>query len=227
MLLLTLADPAWASANFPRGPGFYYSPFKIVFFLAVYLAWVRICGWVSRDIEKHEIPAKHWTLFLLGIGVAGFWLVWVFPLFWMALLLFFVAYLGATLLYIKARDDKVEPALRLLSEENLRGLFQRYLGVKLPSMSSSSKGGGEGGGEEGLDDLEEADTLSTIRFISRSSRLGGEDANEADRLARVQESKGYKAAQAMVSQALRERATDIHLEPTDDRHGRPLSASTA
>jgi type II secretory ATPase GspE/PulE/Tfp pilus assembly ATPase PilB-like protein len=103
----------------------------------------------------------------------------------------------------------VEPNERLLTNASLRDFLRRYLHIKL-SKRSGKKSDGD---EEDLDELDEEETV--IRFISRTTGRRGEEVDE-DRLARIQESKGYKAAQAMVAKALRERATDIHLEPTEE-----------
>lgn len=209
VLLLTAADPSFASATFPRGPGYYYNPYKIVFLLAVYFSWIHISSWVSRDIEKQQIPARMWTLLFLAVGLGGFALVWVLPLFWMALLLFAAGLVGATLFYVKVRDDMVEPGEQLLSGPGLRDVLRRYFHIKLAKRSGSKAKDAE----EGLDDLDEEETV--IRFMARSTGRRGEEVDE-DRLARIQETKGYRAAQGMVAKALRERATDIHIEPSDE-----------
>src|SRR5437763_1409797 len=53
-----------------------------------------------------------------------------------------------------------------------------------------------------------------IRFMSRSATA---DEGDSRRLDRAQESRGYRAAQEMVWEALGKRATDIHLEPSEDQ----------
>ena len=53
-----------------------------------------------------------------------------------------------------------------------------------------------------------------IRFVTRGAQS---DAADERRVERVQESPGYKAAQEMVWEAIAKRATDIHLEPTEDK----------
>jgi general secretion pathway protein E len=210
VLVLVMAEPAFASATFPRGTGFYYNPYKIVFFLAVYFSWIATCGWVSRDIDKLESPATLWTTLLLAAGLLGMAVVWVFPVFWVALFLFLAGYVGAALLYLKVRDGMVEPEHRLLTQENLRRLLRRHLRVSFPKRSRSSQ-------VDGLDDLEEAeaDAPAEIRFISRSAGGRDEDSGE-DRTSRLQDSKGYRAAQAMIDAALKRRTTDVHLEPGED-----------
>jgi general secretion pathway protein E len=212
-LLLAAAEPA-AAANFPRGPGFYYSPFKIVFFLAIYFGWISLCSWVSRDITKHDLAPRQWTLLFLLVGLLGFAMVWVFPFFWMALFLFLAGLMWLSLWYLNYRNNRVEPDQRLLTMNHLRELLRRHLSIQLPKRASPKKKAAEK--EDDLDELEEEKQEEhNIRFISRRATSGRRGDDDDDHFARLQGSKGYRAAQAMVGKALQERATDIHLEPND------------
>ena len=52
----------FASDNFPRGDGFYFSVLKLLPLLIVYLFWVRICWWADHDARK----LKNWIAVLQG-----------------------------------------------------------------------------------------------------------------------------------------------------------------
>ena len=51
LALLLCADQfLWAQQpTFPRGPGFYFSIYKIAAILLVYFVWVNLCSWVDID----------------------------------------------------------------------------------------------------------------------------------------------------------------------------------
>src|SRR5262245_17791717 len=76
-----LREDSLLFALFPRRPGFYYNPFKLVAILAVYLAWVRTCWWVDRDCREVGLPTARWNPILLASGAAGLLLVWTVPVF--------------------------------------------------------------------------------------------------------------------------------------------------
>src|SRR5262245_14340683 len=101
---LAVAGPLWAD-HFPRGPGFYYSPFKIVFFLAIYLIWIKTSVWVNNDLRKLKNDEPWWNPLFLGVGVIGFLLLWATPLFWLTWLLFVGVFAAVSLWYVNVRND--------------------------------------------------------------------------------------------------------------------------
>jgi general secretion pathway protein E len=196
-VLLEGADGVWAAPSFPRGPGFYFNPYRIVFFGLLYFSWVSTSNWVNRDCKKLNIGTYKWTHLLLGVGALGFLLFWVLPFFWIAYLLFLAAFGGAAGWYIYTRNEMVEPEDRVLNERHLRQLARRYLKWEPPTS----------------EEAEEEHQRPTVRFMGRSTRPGADEEEDLDRL---QSSKGYRAAQDMVLEAIQLRATDIHLEPTKE-----------
>jgi len=196
--LLLAADPIWAAELFPRGPGYYYSPFKIVFFLFVYLGWVKTCGWVSRDLKKTKNEQWWWNPLFLGVGGLSFLLIWVFPFFWLAWFFYVLAFAAATWWYVTVHNENVDPEDRVFTEAHIRQLIRRYLRWDLKASAK----------------VEEEEERPEVRFIGRAR--SGKFNDGEDNVARVAESKGYKAAEELVIQALALRATDIHLEPTKE-----------
>jgi general secretion pathway protein E len=195
--LLLAADPVWASVTFPRGQGYYFSPFKIFFLLVVYVSWVHMCGWVSRDLKKTQNETMWWMPLFIGIGFIGFLIMWASPFFYLSWLLLASAVIGVSLWYVSVRNELVDPEDKVLTEAHVRGLIRHYLRMDL----------GQG--------KEEVEDRPTVKFIGRA-RSGRIDGDEDHNVNRVADSKGYRAAQDMINDALTQRATDIHLEPTKD-----------
>src|SRR2546423_9468344 len=94
-----------AVPSFPRGPGFYYSPVKLVAVLAVYLCWVKTCWWVDQDAKDLHLPRKTWNPVLLGAGLFGLLVVWALPVFGFSFLVLVLLYLTATLSYVYVRNE--------------------------------------------------------------------------------------------------------------------------
>lgn len=197
-LLVIGAEPAWAASGFPRGPGFYFNLYRIVFFAVLYFCWVRACHWVSTDAQKLNIGTYKWNNLILGAGALGLVLLWILPFFWISYLLFLGALGGAFYWYATVRNEMVEPDDRVLTEKHLRSLSKRLLKWEPPISE---------------EDEEEAEGSKSVTFQGRSTRPDDDDEERSDRL---KESKGYRAAQEVVFEALQKRATDIHLEPTKE-----------
>src|SRR5262249_53261610 len=198
-LLLLLATAAAAdAAPFPRGPGFYFNPVNLGALVVVYFLWVRLCHWADGDALAQNLSTSRWNGILVGSGVAGLVAIWVLPNFWLSWIIFLVLFGTALYCFIHVRNQHVSDDERLLTEKHMRGLFKRLL--KMDSRKSAKGGKEEKAGVP-------------IRFIGRSQGQKNED---PDRVSRAKESKGYKGALEMVYEAVQRRATDIHLEPTDE-----------
>lgn len=197
MHLLSL-DPSFLLLldSFPRGPGFYFHPVKLLAVAVVYLAWVRTCWWVDQDCREQGLPTAQWNPLLLGGGLVGLLLVWALPVFPASFLGLLVLYLAPTLFYVRIRNDRVDEAEKVLTTRHLTKLANRYLGLKGSRQA-----------------VEERKRLIPVRFIGKSSDDRGEDAT---RVRRAQESEYYRSALELVHESILKRATDIHLEPTRD-----------
>jgi general secretion pathway protein E len=188
--LLFAADTA-----FPRGPGMYFHPAKLIFLILVYFAWVRTCWWVYQDCQTMKLPGEMWNPVLLGCGIAGLLFVWLLPWFGLGFIVFIVLYLAPTLSYVALRNEKTSPEQRVLTPQHLQKLARRWLRL--------DRGETE----------ERSEKPIPVRFIGKTA---SEKEDDGRRVARLQGSKGYKAALEMVAEAIQRRATDIHLEPTKD-----------
>jgi type II secretory ATPase GspE/PulE/Tfp pilus assembly ATPase PilB-like protein len=189
--------PLWfvffaADPTFPRGPGFYFDPIKIALVLFIYLIWVRTCFWVDRDANLYKLPRPTWNPVLLFCGLGGLLVVWLLPWFWLSFGVLLLLYLSPTLAYVSVRNEKAEEEDKVLTRRHLRVFFGRLFGLKPPPKPKQDQ--------------------VHIRFIGKSE---GDELDDP-RLTRVEESKGYKGALAMVYDATCMRATDIHMEPTKE-----------
>ena len=197
-LPVSLSPILWAAADFPRGPGGYLNVAGFLAVVVVYLAWVRTCWWVDRDARQLKLPVTLWNAVQLGCGFAGLLVVWLFGpgLILLSFAVMLLLYLGASLIYVRVRNESVPADRRVLTPRHLRDLGRRWLRLKIKET-------------EGGEDKE----VIPIRFIGKS--YGGRE-EDPNRVRRAQESRGYQAALKMVYDAIERRATDIHLEPTKD-----------
>lgn len=184
-----------APAAFPRGPGFYFDPFKLAGLAASFLLWVKLCAWVDIDAHRCSIDNIFWNGLLLGGGALGLLIIWVLGNFWISAFLAWLLVCSPAGWYITVRNRKVPEEDRLFTKEYFQRLYEKY-------KSGHSKRAATG---------ELKDEEVPVRFLTRTATGEIEDST---RVARVQQSKGYVAALDMVWDAIQKRATDIHLEPT-------------
>jgi type II secretory ATPase GspE/PulE/Tfp pilus assembly ATPase PilB-like protein len=193
--ILVPVAAAWGAEAFPRGPGLYYSPFKLLLLIASFLGWVALCGWVDRDARAQQLNSLTWNALLLGAGLLGLLVMWNLTAFGFTWLLFWVLVLAALYGYVHYRDQRAHPNDKLLTRENMEFLLQQYLHINLtPKEGKGRKGSGV-----------------PVRIVKRSGMKG-----DGGGTAKVQHSKGYKSALEMIYEAVQRRATDIHLEPSAD-----------
>ena len=184
---LLLTEPA-----FPRGEGYYYNLVNLVALLVLYFCWVRTSAWIDEDARLLHIPAVPWNPLMLGCGLAGMFVVWLLPWFWISFAVLLVLYLAPSLAYASVRNHHVAEEERVLNEHHFRRLAERYLRIKSAERKTKR--------DEG----------PAIQFIGKSV---GQAEDDPARVERAVHFKGYKTAAALVHQAIRFRATELHLEP--------------
>ncbi len=184
-----------AEGSFPRGDGLYFHPGKLIFLVLLYFAWLRTCRWVHSDCNLMKLPSEMWNPILLACGIAGLAAVWIFPIFALGFLVFLVLYLAPTLSYVSLRNEQATQDQKVLTPQHIRKLLRIWLRLDLAEPD-----------EPRLRPI-------PVRFIGKSTQ---ESAEETRRVARLQDSKGYRAALELIADAIARRATDIHLEPTKE-----------
>ena len=183
-----------AAQAFPRGPGFYFDPVKLAVLIVSFFAWVKLCAWVDLDVHRFRFDGVFWNGLVLGGGALGFLLIWILGAFWITSILFWLLVAAPIGWYLSVRNRRADAEDQLLNKEFFQRLYRKHFGGRVKKEPKESRNSG-----------------LPIKFLSRHS-MGEIDDHE--RVERVQQSKGYKAALEMVWDALQKRATDIHLEPT-------------
>lgn len=178
-----------------HGNGFYFNPFKLLAVVAIYLSWVATCAWVGRDAKHLKLAAENWNLAVVGCGLIGLLLYWIVPEFFLSVPLLLACYLMPSLFFVTRRNELVPPDQKVLTPRHIKSLLNRLLNLKL-RVEEEEKG-----------------KAIPLRFIGKSAGSAEEDVN---RVTRAQQSRGYRAALEMVYEAITNRVTDIHMEPTRD-----------
>jgi type II secretory ATPase GspE/PulE/Tfp pilus assembly ATPase PilB-like protein len=196
VLLSFFAVPApllAAEPSFPRGEGYYFNLLNLIVLIILYFCWVRTSAWVDEDARQLHIPTVPWNPLMLGCGLAGMFVVWLLPWFWISIPILLCLYLVPSLIYASVRNQHVSEEERVLTGDHFELLAERFLWI--PRAERKVKK------EEG----------PPIRFVGRSLGQADEDPG---RVKQASESKGFKTAAALVHQAVRFRASHLHLEPT-------------
>src|SRR5262245_39046471 len=110
----------FAQQPFPRGPGFYFSPFKLLAVVAVYLMWVRTTWWVDHDCRELGLPASRWNPIMLATGLVGLLLVASVPVFFASFVALLALFLAPTLMYVGIRNNLVGDEQKVLTPRHLR-----------------------------------------------------------------------------------------------------------
>lgn len=188
--------------NNPRGAtaiaGSYFSFLRVAFFVVLLTFWVWSAAWVNDDSGALKIRNEYWNSLMTLAGGGGLLFATATPSFFAAFALIGLT-TGAPLgLYIAERNAAVPENSKVLTPEHLK-----KVGIRLLSRLGVRLGGDEGGGPVVGPD---------IQFIGKTS-TGKLD---KERGKQVENSRGFMAAKELVYDALIRRATDIHLEPTEE-----------
>jgi general secretion pathway protein E len=191
------ADPSSSTATLPVA-GFYFSLFRVIFYIGLLSFWVWSSAWVNEDSTSLKVRSDFWNTAMLGAGATGLLLAVTSPSFFLAFVLI-GASTGTPLgFYVKERNAKVPEKAKVLTPEHIRRVAIRTLA----KFGINLGGEGEIGSGNGPD----------IQFVGRT-QTGRIDAS---RTKQVENSRGFMAAKELVYDALIRRATDIHLEPRED-----------
>lgn len=178
--------------------GFYLSTFRIILLLMLLAAWVHAAGWVNQDSHALKLNEAGWNALVVSTGGFSLLLAFCLPAFSLSFLMVLGASGAPVGLYIQKRNASVPASARVMTPEHIRKVTFRTLarfGIKL------------GGGDSGPSGIG-----PDIEFIGKTS-TGRRDNTRAKQ---VENSRGFMAAKELVYDALIRRATDIHLEPTED-----------
>ena len=103
--------------------GGYISIIKFVVFLAAFIAWLPLIGWIHNDSKPLGTNTMGWTLAVLGTGALGLIIWLVVPIFLVGMLLFAIAVGAASLVYVRFRNAKVLEFDRVLTIDHLKSVL--------------------------------------------------------------------------------------------------------
>jgi type II secretory ATPase GspE/PulE/Tfp pilus assembly ATPase PilB-like protein len=119
------------SHNFPlggRGPGFYFSIWKIGLAWGLFALWVKTSDWVSQDCLRMGWNYALWNPIVVFTFAAAFALFFFIPWYWAGLALMVVAYLAPLITYIVWRNERVQLHQKVLSRSHIRHLWADFVG---------------------------------------------------------------------------------------------------
>ena len=101
----------------------YISVVKLVFFIALFFAWLWLVGWVYDDAKSIGTKDSLWTgtILLAGCIAAFLWLL--IPVFFVGLLLYLIAVAATALSYVMHRNSVVPEFDKVLTKEHIMGMF--------------------------------------------------------------------------------------------------------
>ncbi len=130
------AEPVDPSAPTPvkLKSGGYFSIVKIILLLIVYLLWVKSTDWLSADAVRFKKDWKKWNAIVVGSFVIAFILALLMPWFWVGITLVALAYLVPFIMYVRYRNEDMNPADMVFTADHLRHFFAERIskiGVKV------------------------------------------------------------------------------------------------
>lgn len=178
--------------------GFYYSWWKFVPVILLFLAWTHYSNWVHEDSRDLRVRPQYWNSLQLVGGTAGFLAALTVPLPFAGLGLSILS-VGAPLgMYIAERNQAVPESARVMTQKHIAQWTRRQLskiGIHLGTQEEVEKASGP-----------------PIVFVGKN-KTGKRDEKTSRA---VEQSKGYLAARELVYDSIMRRCTDIHLEPKED-----------
>ena len=183
--------------------GYYLSLGKVFFSLTVIWMWIWTTQWVFQDARKLQLPVDMWTGCFFLVGVSGSASLFLIGLpgsagFAIRFLLFAALYMGITGFYVLTRNKRVPDSEKVLTPQHLQSLFFRALAVVGIRMGDEKEPAREG---------------PPLDFVGRSLNHPESDPT---RVRTAEQSSGYLYAKELVYDAIVNRSTDVHLEPSDD-----------
>ena len=103
--------------------GGYISIIKFVIFVAAFVAWLPLIGWIHNDSKPLDTNTLIWTLAILCSGALGL-IVWLLiPIFIVGMLIFAILVGATSLVYVKFRNTKVLEFDRVLTIEHMKNIL--------------------------------------------------------------------------------------------------------
>jgi type II secretory ATPase GspE/PulE/Tfp pilus assembly ATPase PilB-like protein len=196
-LLAAETGGSWPALPFVRGPGAYLSPWKILGFWALFLAWVHTTDWISCDAQLMKLRYAMWNPIAYGSFFAAMLLFWILPWFAVGFVLMSIAWVAPLTAYIRYRNNAVPLYDKVLTPKHLR----RWTAKKLAVIGINIEGA----------DIDPRDLGPDVKLTA----MGGED-DRADNvnLLTARQSPGWMPARELLDDAAKQRSTHVMLDYT-------------
>lgn len=232
--------PAWAQAetwpdylfetknpaDFPRGPGFYFSLLKIGLLLLPVWLWALVVDWINGDAHRLGLNYRLWNAVSVGPFLLLMLALWLVPLYWAVWPLLVLAAVVPLGIYARSRNRGLVEAEQVFTPAHLRWvLAQRLkpLGIKISAEPPKKK---------------EAP-------VQLTARAGATERDRNVLLLTARQSPGFELAREVFAQAFAQRAESLLLDytaesvavrflvdgvwlegpPLDRQHGDPVLAA--
>ncbi len=116
--------------------GGYISLAKLLSIIVAFYVWLLLSNWIHKDARAVRTNVNLWLSIILVAGFLGL-LVWMFvPLFIVGSLVYIIAVLAVTMIYIIHRNSRVASFEKILNIEHFKRLFSN----DAKKMAQASKG---------------------------------------------------------------------------------------
>ena len=206
VLAVVLVDTAWAqSGSWPdyplagnrlrRGPGGYFSIWKLGLFWAMFAGWVKTTDWVNRDCQLLKLPYGLWNTVVFFPFFVGMFVLLTVPLFLIGGPLALLAWLVPLIVYILKRNSSVEPHERVMTTDHLRHVFSHQVKSLGVSIDARKKAPHEAGAQ-----------------VILKARGGGSEQTDQANMIEARQLPGFLSAKDIVAETINRRADKAMLE---------------
>jgi type II secretory ATPase GspE/PulE/Tfp pilus assembly ATPase PilB-like protein len=194
----------WPSTGlFARGTGFYLSPWKIMAFWLIFLAWVQSTDWVSRDAQALKLRWTLWNPIVFASFFLALLLFWTIPIFFVGLFLLLVAYIAPLATYVVYRNKQVRASSdKVLTARHMNRWFARKMNAVGIKMAGAE-----------VDPREQGPNVEYTPMGAVSER------DDNVNLLTARQSTGFYPSRELVDDALKQRASHVMLDYTPQAVG--------
>lgn len=101
----------------------YISIWKFLLFTICFFGWMPLVNWVYADTQAVRTNGFVWTLAVMFTGLASL-LIWLLiPVFFIGMLIFFIAFGSVLAAYVMHRNARVADFEKILTAEHIHNLF--------------------------------------------------------------------------------------------------------
>jgi type II secretory ATPase GspE/PulE/Tfp pilus assembly ATPase PilB-like protein len=180
-----------------RGPGFYFSIWKMGLYLALFWLWVRTTDWVNQDGYRIGVRYALWNPVVVFTFVGAMLLFFLIPWFWVGYILMVIAYVAPLTAYIVHRNSKLEYHQKVMTAPHLRHLVADILGKVGVKVATEKQA--------------DADKGPPVKMTPMG---GANDQADQSNLILARQSPGFVTAKEVIADVIDRRGDSVMLEYT-------------